>query len=301
MLFLPWEYLLLPERFSKMPELPEVETIRRQLDETISGKSISDVQVLREKSFSGDPKKLKGWLIDKVGRKSKVIEIFFKNKNEMVICHLKMTGQLIYVDDNKRVAGGHPSSDWVAELPSNHTRIIWNFTDGSKLFFNDMRVFGWMRLVDIDQYNRETRKQVPDVVDNDFDKEYLKSIVSKAKKSIKLVILDQDKMGGIGNIYANDALYLAKILPTRPANSLSDDEIGLLTKSIKDVINKGIKFGGASASDDKYVNLSGLGGKYQEHFLVYEKQGSQCKVCGEKIIKTRLGGRGTYYCPVCQK
>jgi formamidopyrimidine-DNA glycosylase len=283
-----------------MPELPEVETIRRQLDEVLKGKEISAVEVLREKSFSGKSGKLVGWKIKGVERKSKVLEFIFEGKDEMVISHLKMTGQYIYLDKDRRIAGGHPTKDWIRDLPSSHTRVVWTFTDGSKLYFNDMRVFGWMRIVNSEKYINETRKQVPDVIEDSFDLQYFKSVIGKSKKAIKLVILDQDKMGGIGNIYANDALFLAKILPDRPVDSLSDKEIKVLIKSIKEVINKGIKYGGASASDDKYVNVSGLGGKYQEHFLVYQRAGQKCNVCGSLIKKTKIGGRGTFYCSVCQ-
>ena len=284
-----------------MPELPEVETIRRQLNEVLPGKVISEIKVLREKSFGGNPNTLKGYVINKIDRKSKVLEISFNNRREIVICHLKMTGQLIYLDKNRRISGGHPTADWVKDLPSKHTRVIWNFIDGSKLYFNDMRVFGWMRIVDKDVYEKEIKKTAPDVVDEEFDFNYLKSLASKSSKAIKLLILDQDKIGGAGNIYANDALYLSGILPTRKSNTLSDTEIKKLVSALKEVINKGIKYGGASASDDKYVNASGLGGKYQEHFLVYERQGQKCKKCGSIIKKIKIGGRGTYYCEHCQQ
>ncbi len=284
-----------------MPELPEVETIRKQLDVVLKGKKVTGVDVLRIKSFSGKSDELVGAVVDRIERKSKVIEIFFKGLEVMVICHLKMTGQLIYLDKERRIVGGHPTSDWVKELPSKHTRVVWNFSDGSRLYFNDMRVFGWMKIVDIDKYFAETRKQCPDVTEKRFDFDYLKNVCRRSNKAIKLVILDQDKIGGVGNIYANDALFLARIHPARSASSISDDELNNLVKSIKKVINLGIKYGGASAADDKYVNISGLGGKYQDHFMVYQREGGACSNCGEKIKKMRLGGRGTFYCSSCQK
>jgi len=284
-----------------MPELPEVETIRKQLDDILSGRSIVNIEVLREKSFSGDPKELIGYEIQSIGRKSKVIEINFRNRGELLIVHLKMTGQIVYLDGERRVAGGHPTADWVRDLPSKHTRVILDFDNGSKLFFNDMRVFGWMKIVKREEYEKEKRRLIPDVVDDRFDFNYLKSILSKSRKAIKLVIMDQEKIGGVGNIYANDALFLARVLPDHKANELTDSEILRLLKAVKEVINKGIKYGGASAADDKYVNVSGLGGKYQDHFLVYQKDSEPCSVCGNKIIKSKIGGRGTFYCQVCQK
>ena len=282
-----------------MPELPEVETIRRQLHKALEGKKIAKIEVLRDKSFDGDPNKPVGWEVDKVDRKAKLIEIYFKKKEYLLIVHLKMTGQLVFVEDNSRIVGGHPTSDWVKSLPSKHTRVIIYFKDESKLFFNDMRVFGWIRMVEKQSYENTMRKTVPDVTDKEFTLEYFDGLLKKTTKAIKLLIMDQEKIGGIGNIYANDALYLAKVRPNRKANSLNKREKFELLKSIKEVINKGIKYGGASAAN--YVDTKGLGGTYQDHFLVYKKDGQNCNKCGSKILKMKIGGRGTYYCPKCQQ
>ena len=282
-----------------MPELPEVETIRRQLNEVLVGKKIKRVEVLREKSFGGDPKKLVGWEVSRVGRKSKLIEIYFKNKEEVVIIHLKMTGQLVFVDEEKRVAGGHPTADWVSSLPSKHTRVMLDFVDGSKLFFNDLRVFGWMRVVNKEKYEKEMRKTSPDVTEKEFSLEYLTEVLKKSRKAVKLVLMDQEKIGGLGNIYANEALYLAKIMPTRKADSLGTLERKKLLIAIREVIGRGIKYGGASAAN--YVDTKGLGGTYQDHFLVYKRDGQLCDRCKGVIQKMKIGGRGTFYCPRCQK
>jgi formamidopyrimidine-DNA glycosylase len=316
-----------------MPELPEVETIRRQLSEVLVGKKILRIEVLREKSFGGNPKILGGWEIEKVGRKSKVIEMYFKGKARILIVHLKMTGQLVFVPEDertqriptspsrrqgyaglrgagknsrtqdekiyKRIVGGHPTADWVKDLPSKHTRVVVQFTDGSKLFFNDMRVFGWMRIITKTQRIKNSRTQAPDVVDRKFTLDYFGNTLKKSKKAVKLVLMDQEKIGGVGNIYANDALYLAKVMPNREANSLSIAETKKLWTAVKEVINKGIKYGGASAAN--YVDTKGMGGTYQDYFLVYKRDGQVCKKCGSKIVKMKIGGRGTFYCPKCQK
>jgi len=282
-----------------MPELPEVETIRRQLNEVLVGKKIKRVEVLREKSFGGDPKKLVGWEVSLVGRKSKLIEIYFKNKEEVVIIHLKMTGQLVFVDEEKRVAGGHPTADWVSSLPSKHTRVMLDFVDGSKLFFNDLRVFGWMRVVNKEKYEKEMRKTSPDVTEKEFSLEYLTEVLKKSRKAVKLVLMDQEKIGGLGNIYANEALYLANIMPDREADSLSSLERKKLLIAIREVIGRGIKYGGASAAN--YVDTKGLGGTYQDHFLVYKRDGQLCDRCKGVIQKMKIGGRGTFYCSRCQK
>lgn len=282
-----------------MPELPEVETIRRQLNEVLVGKKIKKVEVLREKSFGGDPKKLVGWEVSQVDRKSKLIEIYFKNREEILIVHLKMTGQLVFVDGEERVVGGHPTADWVSNLPSKHTRVVLNFVGGSKLFFNDLRVFGWMRMVNKEKYEKEMRKTSPDVTEKEFSLEYLTEVLKKSKRAVKLVLMDQEKIGGLGNIYANDALYLAKIMPNRKADSLSSLEIKNLLMAIREVINRGIKYGGASAAN--YVDTKGMGGTYQDHFLVYKRDGQPCGRCKGVIQKMKIGGRGTFYCPRCQK
>lgn len=282
-----------------MPELPEVETIRRQLNEVLVGKKIKRVEVLREKSFGGDPKRLVGWEISRVDRKSKLIEIYFKNKEEILIVHLKMTGQLVFVDGEERVVGGHPTADWVSNLPSKHTRVVLNFVDGSKLFFNDLRVFGWIRMVNKEKYEKEMRKTSPDVTEKKFSLEYLTKVLKKSKKAVKLVLTDQEKIGGLGNIYANDALYLAKIMPNRKADSLGSLEIKNLLIAIREVINRGIRYGGASAAN--YVDTKGMGGTYQDHFLVYKRDGQVCDRCKGIIQKMKIGGRGTFYCPRCQK
>ncbi len=282
-----------------MPELPEVETIRRQLKAVLVGKTIAKVEVLRSKSFGGDPESLTGWIIKDVQRKSKVLEILFRGKTEMVVVHLKMTGQLVFLGKGRKVVGGHPTADWVNSLPSKHTRVVWTFNGGDKLFFNDMRVFGWMKLMEKDKYDKEVRKMAPDIIDDDFTLEYFTEILRKSRKPVKLVLLDQDKMGGLGNIYVNDALFLAGIRPERKSESLSEVEIKKLHEAVVKVINLGIKYGGASSSN--YVDVSGLGGTYQDHFLVYKREGQKCLNCEEKIKKIKLGGRGTFFCVHCQK
>lgn len=285
-----------------MPELPEVETIARQLNTAMVNKTVEKVIVYRDKIFSGAPASLVGAKVSKVGRRAKMVVMEFESRDEVVQVHLKMTGQLIYTEKNQkdetRIVGGHPSSDWVAKLPSKHTRVEIVFEDGSKLFFNDMRAFGWMRIVAKTQENEESKNRIPDVVDDEFSLDYFGTVLNKIKRPIKVVLLDQQLMGGIGNIYANDALNLAKVLPSRGANSLVKAEVGVLYEAIKFVIDLGIKSGGASSAN--YVDTKGLGGSYQNFFLTYKRDGEECKNCGGTIVKIKLGGRGTFYCPDCQ-
>ncbi len=288
-----------------MPELPEVETIARQLDEKLRGKKVVDIEVLRERSFKGNEDLLEGKKIDGVNRRAKLLIIEFEDWDRVVLVHLKMTGQFVWRPSNwekgewrEELAGGHPTDDWLNELPSSHTRVMWSFEDDSKLFFNDMRVFGWMKIEKVEEWEKEKEKMPPDVVDNDFTLEYFKSFLSSTRRMVKTAIMDQKKIGGVGNIYACDALWKAKIHPERRANNLSEEEVGRLYGAIVRVINKGIKMGGATYSDFK--DTQGLGGSYQDHFLVYDREGEECKRCREKIKKIKVGGRGTYFCPVCQ-
>ena len=283
-----------------MPELPEVETIRKQLDRVLRGEEIEKVEVLRKKSFQGRKKSLVGKKIKRVMRKAKLLVIVVEG-GERLLVHLKMTGQLILIKKGgKRVVGGHPTVDWVNDLPSKHTRVVISFVKGGKLYFNDMRVFGWMKLVKGEEWEELKKRLLVDVVDKGFTQKYLKEVLGNSKRAVKLVIMDQKKMGGVGNIYANDGLYLAGIKPDREAKSLSNKEVLKLHKNLIRVIKEGIRMGGATASDEKFVSVYGLGGKYQEKFRVYDQQGKKCQKCGKKIKKVKLGGRGTYFCPKCQ-
>ena len=162
-----------------MPELPEVETIKRQLGEVLVGGEIVMVEVLREKCFQGDEKELFSKVIESVQRKAKMIIFRFINWDKVLAVHLKMTGQLVWLGPpavkrlrragppNRR-AGGHPTADWVGELPSKHTRVIISFADRGKLFFNDLRVFGWMKILDIEHFKLYIDKLPPDVIDDEF-------------------------------------------------------------------------------------------------------------------------------------
>lgn len=264
-----------------MPELPEVETIKRQLNKVLAGQRI--------KALKGCSLQVEGKRILGVRRKAKMIIIELSGGVSLLI-HLKMTGQLVY-DENFQFSKSN--------FQTKHTRAIF-ILDKGKLFFNDLRRFGWIKLVQNEKLKAQISQLPPDVVDKEFTPKYLQKILSSSGRAIKLVLMDQLKMGGIGNIYANEALYCAAIDPRRPANSCGL-QVRNLQGCIKKVINQGIKYGGSTASDENFVNARGEPGKYQEHFLVYEQEGKKCPGCKEKIIKVKLGGRGTYYCPGCQK
>ncbi len=281
-----------------MPELPEVETIARQLNAVLVGKELLSVQVLKEKSWQGDQTLLVNQKILSVSRKAKILRIAFE-KDLNLLVHLKMSGQLIYTDGEKRVGGGHPTADWIQALPSSHTRIVFTFSDQTRLFFNDQRIFGWVRLFTSQQVTEIHDQLAPDIIDPIVTPKYLFQKAQKRAVPIKLFIMDNQIISGVGNIYANDALNLARISPLRKANSLTYEEMSKLYDAMMTVIHLGIELGGAT-SDEKYVHVNGMGGLYQEKMRVYQKTGEPCPNCGEKIVKVKIGGRGTFYCPNCQ-
>lgn len=291
-----------------MPELPEVETIVRRLREVVVGKTIDNVVVHRDKSFQGNPALIINSKIADVSRKAKLIRFHLDNGLNLLV-HLKMTGQLIFIsnDGGKRIGGGHPTSDWVETLPSKHTRITFDLSETSEksesfeksnLFFNDIRVFGWVKLADQEALEKEHSKYAPDIHTDEVDESYFYSALSKTARPIKVAIMDSSIVSGVGNIYACDGLNLAMISPERPAKSLTQKESNNLLAALKKVINLGIEMGGATI--DNYRNVDGFSGKYQEVVRVYGREGEKCENCESIIVKNKLAGRGTYFCANCQ-
>ncbi|NCN03559.1 MAG: bifunctional DNA-formamidopyrimidine glycosylase/DNA-(apurinic or apyrimidinic site) lyase [Candidatus Pacebacteria bacterium] len=282
-----------------MPELPEVETVVRKLKDLVTGKKITSIEVLNPKSFTGNISEIEGQTITDVKRRAKIINIVI-NKDLYLLTHLKMTGQYILQNGQGRSGGGHPSSDWVNSLPSRHTRVIFHLSDESKLYFNDMRKFGWIRQHTLKQLNDAYAKLGPDVIEDELTPQYLKNQIERRSIPIKQAIMMNPVLCGVGNIYACDSLNDAKISPFRPAQSLSEDEISNLVFSMKKIVNMAIDRGGTTF-DGMYVGVDGLAGSYQDDVLTYGREGKNCYNCGSLIKKTKLGGRGTYYCPICQK
>ena len=273
-----------------MPELPEVETIRRQLDKVLAGQVIGNVQVLQKKSLQGETLKVVGKRILGVERKAKMIIIRLSGELNLLI-HLKMTGQLVYTSKFEARS---------TKFETKYTRVIFELDKG-RFLFNDLRLFGWIKIVNDKQIKEILGKMPPDVVDKEFTPHLLQNILRSSGQAVKIVLMDQQKIGGIGNIYANESLFASGINPTRRANKITKEQVKKLHENIKKVINQGIKYGGSTASDENFVNALGKPGKYQEHFLAYERQGKQCHKCGSVIKKIKLGGRGTYFCQKCQK
>jgi len=288
-----------------MPELPEVETIRRGLEKYLVGHKILDVEVRVAKLFEGDSNKVIGARVKEIRRFGKGLVIDLSNRYSLAI-HIKLTGQLIY--RGKETKGVKVSREKVGdELPNKSTHIIFKLDKNAYLYYNDRRRFGWIRVVKTEDVSKMPffKNMGPEPFPSagsgqvKLTLELFKKIVGGKKTVIKPLLMDQTRIGGIGNIYANDALFLAGISPKRRAETLSDEELSKLYKAVLEVMEKSFKYGGAS--ELSFVNVLGHEGSYQEHALAYGKKGEKCSVCGGKIEKIFLAGRGTFFCPKHQK
>lgn len=282
-----------------MPELPEVETIRRGLNKCIKNKKIFSVRVFCEKSFMGPKEVILAATIENLRRFGKALIIDLDNGISIIV-HLRMTGQLIFRGRDD-FAGGHPSENFVAELPNKQTRVEIDFEDGGKLFFNDQRKFGFFKIVPTDEVEKD--KFIASLAPEPWEMtgEELWSRLQRHKNSpIKAVILDQKIICGLGNIYADEALFFAEIHPARKAGKVSRKEAEYLIEGAREVMKRSIESGGSTMAT--YVKADGTRGDYLELFAeVFRREGKECKRCGAEILKTKVAGRGTHYCPHCQK
>ncbi len=281
-----------------MPELPEVETIRLGLQKKIVGLTIKKVEVKSPKSFIGESKIATGRKVLKVWRRAKILGIDLDKIT--LLFHLKMTGQLIY-DDGQRFIGGHPTTDMKDEMPNSHTRLIFEFDDGSKLYFNDQRRFGWVKIIDNGQLRIDNflNKLGPEPLEKSFTWQILKQNLLKHKKTpVKVALMDQSVVAGVGNIYANETCFIAKVDPRKKVGELSDEEFKSLHRGLVKSLQDGIKYGGASRA--QFVDSDGHKGYFLDYAYVYGKDKYPCQKCKAEIKKIQLGGRGTFYCPHCQ-
>jgi formamidopyrimidine-DNA glycosylase len=286
-----------------MPELPEVEIVRRGLSNLVVGKVIKSVDFDWPKSFPNKMDQVDefviGSMVMDVKRRAKVLIIDLSSGYSLLI-HLKMTGQLVYRSNSLSFGAGHPTDSLVGSLPDSSTRVVFKFDDDSTLFFNDQRKFGWVKLINQKDLGGILSIYGPEPLEKPFNKEVLKAALSKRPNTaIKAALLDQKVIAGIGNIYADECLWEAKIHPLTAARLLSDQKIGLLAQVIKDVLSLAIKHGGST--DRNYVDALGQKGSYLKFANVFRKQGQSCPRCGHEIKKIRVAGRGTHYCPYCQR
>lgn len=293
-----------------MPELPEVETVRQDLITHLVNKKIKKVTVLNPRTISGSPedfiKTLSGSFFIDILRRGKLLIFKLKQADLYLLCHLKMTGQLIYLAGNETIAGGHSLSSHSfdkavgGELPNKHTRVVINFTDKSNLFFNDLRKFGYMKLVnqkDLDSFI--AKNYGPEPLTKDFILSEFIFKLQKRKRNIKSVLLDQKIVAGLGNIYVDEVLFAAGVRPQRLASSLTKVESSRIYKEISRIIILAISRRGTTFSN--YVDSQGRAGNFSKELKVYGRANLACFKCSRSIIKTKIAGRGTHYCAYCQK
>lgn len=314
-----------------MPELPEVETVKRGLEKLIGSQKIVSVSHDWPKSFPNAQEDVNNFVVGariiEVKRRAKVLLIELSSKYTLLI-HLKMTGQLVFVANQQkqyrnpnieilngkeskklekananenRFGGGHPTDSLIGILPDKSTRVVLELSRG-KLFFNDQRKFGWMRLVPtLEVPNIDfMRKLGPEPLASDFTAKNFRERLDRRKNSmIKAALLDQSVIAGVGNIYADEGLWGAKIHPAAQVNKLNGRQIYLLFRELRFVLRLSIEKGGST--DKNYVDAEGKKGSYIKFARVFRREGQPCPRCGRVIIKTRVAGRGTHLCPNCQK
>lgn len=288
-----------------MPELPEVETVRRGLHQLIIGRTVKKVVHDTPKSFPNASADVEAFLVGAtvtaVRRRAKVLLIDLSTEYTLVI-HLKMTGQLVFRAADVAFGAGHPNDSLIGELPDRSTRVTFTFADGSHLYFNDQRKFGWVRLLPtIEVPNIDFMQKVgPEPLEHDFTPTAFKErFKRKAKSPIKSALLDQTVIAGVGNIYADESLWGAKIHPLRKVATITDAEFDKLYHELRGVMNLAIEKGGST--DRNYVNAEGKKGSYIDFARVFRREGKPCPRCGTIIVKFKAAGRGTHICPNCQK
>jgi formamidopyrimidine-DNA glycosylase len=287
-----------------MPELPEVETVRVGLARLIVGKKIAGVWHDWPKSFPNAAEDVEQFMIGarvlEVKRRAKVLLIELDSKYSLVI-HLKMTGQMVFVGE-QRFGAGHPNDSLISELPDKSTRVIIDFDDNSKLFFNDQRKFGWVRLLPTAEVpNIDFMKKVgPEPLAADFTaSEFQERLKRRQNTNIKAALLDQTVIAGVGNIYADESLWGAKIHPASLVKNIGGSKLNTLFNELRYVLELAIEKGGSS--DKNYVNAEGKKGSYLDFARVFRRENLPCPRCGTTIEKSRVAGRGTHTCPKCQK
>lgn len=286
-----------------MPELPEVETLKLGLQKYIKGLIIKGIEVRDQKVFEGNPKAVVSAKVKEIRRLAKGILIDLDN-NYTIAVHIKLTGQLIFRDEQtKELPVLKPTP---AIVPNKFTRVIIELDKNSFLYFQEVRRFAWMKIIkteDVKQLSFFKSLGSDFIPSEDSGQARMtlptfERIVLSSNLPIKVLLMEQKKIGGIGNIYANDGLFDAVIDPRRRAKSLTKEEIKRLYESLMKVLEKAMKYRGSSELN--FVDVLGRQGEYQKHFLIYGKKGKKCERCGGSIQKVYLAGRGTYFCPACQ-
>lgn len=308
-----------------MPELPEVQTVVSELNRKLKNRKIKKIDVLGSKVISVGPqtvsnirhvtqktvdqfvKLLTGRKTLSVKRRAKML-IFDVDGPLSMLVHLKMTGQFIFEDKKLRAKTNsqyrilNKLTAPLVKLPGKFTHVVFHFTDGSTLYYNDVRQFGYLRVVEDKHIGdvREFKEYGPEPLDKSFTFKVFQASISRRKKlPIKLALMDPKVVVGIGNIYSDEILYHAKVRPNRPTSSITEKELKAIYKQIRPVLEAGIKYKGSSVGD--FIRTDGQWGSMGKHHFVYGRKGQKCKHCGTIIQSLKLGGRTACFCPKEQK
>lgn len=276
-----------------MPELPEVELVARSLDSLIKGRRIDAAELLRERLAPGTPPDrfadlLAGGTVDSVRRRGKNILFDLDNGNVLLV-HLRMSGRFLLLP---------PERD-----DPKFTHAVFNFSDRSRLVFQDQRHFGYMNVIAAAALDAsaEIAKLAPEPFSEDFSPAYLRGAMKRSKRTIKEFLLDQTRVCGLGNIYASEALFLAGIHPAKRADRLSLARTIVLFEKIRETLGEAIAAGSTLNVDPENIDGSYYGGGYESRWRVYDREDESCPNCGSPIRRLKQAGRSSYYCPTCQK
>ena len=289
-----------------MPELPEVEVVKRSLTNKAQNSIVKAIKIndgrLRYKIDRNLIRKIIGLKIEKITRRSKYL-LFYFNKNIVMLVHLGMTGRFFFLDrtNTKYKTSFYYNID--EKKDKKHDRVIFNLSNNQKLIYNDVRKFGFIKLLNKDKLseNLHLKKLGPEPLHKKFTLNYFRNYILGKNRVIKETLMDQTFVSGLGNIYANEILFFSKIKPTKKTKDLLDQDIKKIIKFTKKILFKAIKLGGSSIKD--FSSGNGKKGLFQQHFSVYGRKGEKCtnKTCNDNIIKIVIASRASFYCPKCQK
>ena len=289
-----------------MPELPEVEVVKRSLTNKIQNLIIKEVKIndhrLRYPINKNQIRKIVGLKLKKIKRRSKFL-LFFFNKDVTMLVHLGMTGKFFFINKKDTKFKTSFYYDINNEKDKKHDRVIFFFNKNQKLIYNDVRKFGFIKFFNNKNINNNIHLNNlgPEPLGQEFNYTYFKKYITGRNRAIKDIIMDQKFVSGIGNIYANEILFLSKVKPTRKVETLKDCELKKIIKFTKSVLKSSIKLGGSSIKD--FSSSNGKKGSFQQHFKVYGKKDELCsnKNCKNKIIRSTISNRSTFFCSKCQK
>lgn len=276
-----------------MPELPEVELVAKSLDRLVKNRKIIVAELLRERLAPENPpadfaERLRNAKITRVHRRGKHVLFDFDNE-QTLITHLRMTGRFLLLPVER-------------ELPK-FSHVVFYFEDEMRLIFTDQRHFGLMKIVKTEELHKtkEIKKLAPEPFSEEFNRKYFRAGLKTSKRSLKEFLLDQTKVLGLGNIYAAEAMFLARVNPQTPADRVSPRKANVLFEKIREVLAESIESGSTLNVNPENIDGSFYGGGYENHWRVYDRAGEPCINCEKPIVRLRQAGRSTYFCPRCQR